>query len=236
VRETSLPFFVKKMYEKIYQWLGSKQDYATGYELLKAYCANTFLIKMLETKDDWNAKVLAKTLRKLADDMPNLIVEEKKFEKAKAIVKEVVSRPSDSVDAPQEIKDKVEYRKQIYNEGKKLHARLDLYKTDQERFVAADRIVTIRKELRQIWIFTNFYDDYGRLPENMASSEINWETLDDISLNKEWMKHYKYCNKNKADKAKIDAVKERITLAYHLKEILTQRDAFQYENLTMPNV
>jgi hypothetical protein len=223
------------MYEKIYQWLGSKQDYAMGYALLEAYSSNTFMVQMLAVKDDWNAKVLAKTLKKLADSVPNMIVEEK-FEKAKAMVKEVVARLSDSVDAPSEIIEKVEHRKKIYNEGKKLHARLELYKTDQERFVAADRIEAIRRELKQIWSFTNFYDDNGRLPENVAPGMMNWDTLDDISLNKEWNKHYKYCNKYKADKAKIDTVKERITLAHHLKEILTDRNAFQYENLTMPSI
>ena len=76
----------------------------------------------------------------------------------------------------------------------------------------------------------------SRLPENLETETLKWEGLDDFSLNKEWQTIYKYIGKFKDDKTKIDKLKERITNAFAIKEILIERNAFQYPNLTIPNI
>ena len=134
------------------------------------------------------------------------------------------------------MKQVVEKRKKIYNEGKKLHARLKLYTDEEERYEACTRILQIRKELKKMWAFTNFFDDNGRVPEDVQEESLKYEGFDDLSLNQEWQKHYKYVTKFKSDKTKIDKLKERITTAFAIKEILTDRNAFQYPNLTIPNI
>ena len=224
------------MYEVIHTWLSSSRDYDIGLELLRRFGNSDFLLKMLSTgKDYWNEKTLMEELTKLRDSVQSFEKEEK-FVKAKEIVKEALKRPSDSENAPFEVKEIVAKRKVIYNEGKKLHARLKLYKDDEERYGACMRILAIRKELKKMWSFTNFYDDNLRLPENLETETLKWEGLDDFSLNKEWQTIYKYIGKFKDDKTKIDKLKERLSNAFAIKEILIERNAFQYPNLTIPNI
>ena len=224
------------MYEIIHQWLASRRDYEIGVELFRRFEGSDFLLKMFSSgKDYWNEKTLVEELTKLRDSVQNFEKEEQ-FVKAKEIVKEALKRPSDAENAPLEVKAVIEKRKVIYNEGKKLHARLKLYKCDKERYKACVRILEIRQELKKMWSFTNFYDDNLRLPENVQAETLKWEGLDDFSLNQQWHTNYKYVTKFKADKTKIDTLKERIAAAFSIKEILIDRNAFQYPNLVIPSI
>lgn len=224
------------MYEIIQKWLNSSKDFDVGLEILKRYSNNQFLIVMLETgKDYWNEKQLIEALQKLGSSVQT-IEKEEQFVKAKEIVKEVLKRPSDSQNAPKEVIELVAKRKKIYDEAKKLHARLELYPDEVQRFEAAKRILEIRAELKKMWSFTNFYDDNLRVPEVMKEETAKLEQLDDFTLNKMWHTHYKYINKFKSDNSKTDTIKERITLAYTIKEILIERHAFQYPNLSLPTL
>lgn len=224
------------MYEVIHHWLGSSRDYDIGLELLRRFGNSDFLLKMLSTgKDYWNEKTLSEELTKLRDSVQSFEKEEK-FVKAKEIVTESLKRPSDAENAPIEIKEIVAKRKVIYNEGKKLHARLKLYTDDEERYRACMRILEIRQELKKMWSFTNFYDDNLRLPENVQVETLKWEGLDDFSLNQQWHTNYKYVNKFMTDKTKTDKLKERITAAFTIKEILIDRNAFQFPNLVIASI
>lgn len=224
------------MYELIQKWLTSKKDYAIGLEIFKKYSTNNFLIRVLsDGEGHWNKQTLEKELTKLRDSIPT-IEKEEEFIKAKELIKEERKRPSDSENAPQEVKDVIENRKKIYNEGKKLHARLAYFKSEEERYLACVRILAIRAELKKMWSFTNFYDDNLRLPEDIQAEAIKWEGLDDLSLNQEWHKHYKYIRKWMTDKTKIDTLKKRLTIAFSIKEILIERNAFQYQNLNLPTI
>jgi hypothetical protein len=226
------------MYEKIHQWLRTdKASYVEGYELLKQYgdCSN-FLLSMLEQEDNWNRIQITEKLKELAKTVEKSLEIEERYIRAKEIVKEVRQKPSDAINAPAEVKELVNAIKKLYNEGKKLHARLELYEDDEKRFVAAERIIEIRVELKKLWSIRNFYDDHQRMPEQVQPSEMVWETLDDVNLNKEWLKHYKYLHRFKNDEQKATQLIERITLAHHIKEILIERNAFQYQDLTIPNI
>lgn len=216
----------------ILRWLNSSKDYAVGLNLLKAHSSNKFLIKVLESGNDyWNAKSLEKELRKIADES-SLKIEK---EKPKVIAEEIVKKPSEQISAPLEIQEIIAERKKIYNEGKKLHARLELYSTNEERLQASLRILEIRRQLKKMWSITNFYDDNKRMPtQEEKNLMLELEALSDMELNSLFLKHYKFLHKQKELVPKHDDFDNRRKLIIEIKNLLIERDAFCHEGHTIP--
>jgi hypothetical protein len=214
----------------ILRWLNSSKDYAVGLNLLKAHSSNKFLIKVLESGNDyWNAKSLEKELRKLSEESSF------KIDKPQVIAEETLKKPSEQISAPLEIQEIIAERKKIYNEGKKLHARLEYYQTNQERLEASLRILQIRRQLKKLWNITNFYDEHKRMPSQEEHNLLlELEALSDMELNSLFLKHYKFLHKQKELVPKHDDFDNRRKLIIEIKNLLIERDAFCHEGHTIP--
>lgn len=226
-------------YNLLENWL-SIQDFGTGVEILKLYEPDSFLVIMLQKigENDWNKARLLEAIEALAatkQASPKPTIEEKR-EKVIGIVQQDLKAPSERENAPSKIKTAVARRKALYNEGKAHHAMMKAVATDSERLERVIAIIDARPEIQMLWKLTNFYDNNGREPEVIENVAIDTEGLDNVSLNADWLKHYKYINKYK-DNLKLRAkVLDRIAECKAIEIELTKRDAFQYANLKIPNL
>lgn len=219
---------------ELLRWLNSQtKNYKVGLDLLRIHSNKKLLIKMLESGEDhYNRERLEKAIHELTDKHE----ETKNVPKSEVITKEVLLKPSERIDANQEVQALIKYRRELYNEGRMLHARLELYQTIQERVYPCQRIVAIRKELKKLWKITNFYDENGRLP-NLQEEQltIELEELSDNELNQKFLQLYKKLRRMKNEVLKKELFEKLTKEAKEVRDILIVRDAFYHERFTLPD-
>lgn len=220
---------------EILRWLNTTRDYQIGIEILKKHSKNTFLIMSLELgKDSYNENRLRKELETILERFGG--EKEKETTKAEIVVKELQLKPSEQLTAIDEIKEVIYHRKKLYNEAKKLHARLEYYTDENECKEACFRLVELWKEINQLWKISNFYDANNRMPNRYEQElTIELEALSDMELNKRYLKNYKFLQKNKAVLSKKQDFENILKETTEIKEILIVRDAFCYQKYTIPN-
>lgn len=224
-------------FERITRWLqAEKPSYQEGYELLKELSGKTFFIDLLATEDPWNAKKLHAELlaisRELVPTKPPEIHIRRQM--AQEVLRDELKRPSDRREVPEPIRQAVEKRKALYKEGASLHARLPLYDTDEKRLEAALRICAIFDEIHPLWQLTNYYDLHGSLPPVIQTASSDIPYLDPVTLNAEWLTHYKYVRAYKDKPKQRQKCVARIIRMNEIETDLRNRDAFQYSRLNCP--
>jgi hypothetical protein len=233
------PFFGFMKNELINLWLNGDRNYKLGVEIYNRFGDNDFLKGILaEGEDDYNRERLIEELKELLKT--NDIIASEPTPKPQRIDYEDV-KASELPNAPSEVKEARAERKQLYFEARDAHSQLKAL-----RSLSGDEMKEKRKQLaksilqnfdliKPLWDFTNFYDEFQRMPEPKQEEEetqSNYALMDNMQLNELWLKQYKYCQKWKADKTKINQLKERVKSNKEIQNVLG--DAFQYRKYQMP--
>lgn len=209
-------------------------NFGAGVELYKRLGTSNILKRMLDEKPT------EYLMNRLKDEMKHLIasyspIAEKQEEvRAVRIIESKAALPSELENAPQIIKEAVAKRRNLYNEYLRLHGLLKPFVEEEERRKASLRILDIFDEIAPIWDLTNYYDVNLKLPEN-KSSEVDFESLNDVELNQLYERAYKYVRKYQSvERKKTDCI-ERIETAEQIKKILVKRATFYHQRLVFPN-
>lgn len=227
--------------ELINLWLNGDRNYRLGVEIYNRFGANDFLkVILAEGEDDYNRERLIEELKELLKETD--------------IASEILPKPhridydavkaSELINAPYEIKEAIVERKRLYFEGRDAHSQLKALRNmpgedmAERRKQLAKTILQNFDLIKPLWDTTNFYDEFGRLPEPKPKEEkevsSSYALMDNMQLNELWLKQYKYCQKWKTEKTKISQVRERIESNQKIQNVLG--DAFQYRKYQMPTI
>ena len=238
-----------KEIELIQTWLASGRNYQVGVEIYRRLGDNDFLKKVLLEEDEWNTKELTEQLIKLLDKLTSsaqqqLSSSSKTAQRAEIqqLLKDELKPFSERTDAPEQIKEAIKRRKFLYAQARDAHSKIKILnetKTNEakeRRYELSVLILSSFDEIKELWDLTNFFDAYQKLPENTQSANVNFEELDIITLNQDWLIDYKYIRKNLANVRLKERVNERIINCQQREKILRLKDAFVHENLTLPDI
>ena len=183
-------------------WLDGPREYAAGVALYNRLGGSDTLKRLFARRDDVEA-LLVKELTALRDALPAPVAH-RQLTRREAVAAPAQTaparaprpqRPSDSPDAPPEVRALVRERKTMYREAQALKATLELLPTQQERATAAFRILDLQTAINRIWDQTNHYDEHGRLPEPQTEQVGEWAHLPDLELVRLLDSHRKYVSK-----------------------------------------
>ncbi len=227
------------MQELIKIWLDGPRNYQLGVEIYNRFGDNSFLKSMFaEGEDEYNLERLIEELKELQ------IVEAQEKSKELRIISPIqeIAKPSELKEAPAEIKEAIQERKRLYFEARDAHSQLKALRnindddTKEKRRQKAAIILGNFDAIKPLWDLTNHYDEFGKLPELKVkeNTKTDYSLMTDKDLNALWEKNYKYCQKWKNDKSKIEQLQARITENQEIKTVLG--DAFHFTKHTMPAI
>ncbi len=218
------------MKELITEWF-KNPNYLIGVEIYRRFGSNSFLKNVFATGySQYN-------FSRLKDELSQLQLKQADFVAPTVqitIPKTKEISPSDSVNAPSEIKQAIEERKNLYAEARVLKFQLPTIEDQEQRFQNCLKIKQNFIRIAALWELTNFYDKHERLPEIIQKVESSLDDESSVILNKKWINHYKYIKNFVDNPAKANKVKERYNEAKQIELILIERDLFQYNNLKIP--
>lgn len=235
--------------ELIQKWLDSGRDYQVGVEIYRRLGDNGFLKKLFIEEDAWNRKELTEQLIKLLDKLKpsaehqlssSSIVANKA--EIQQLLRDELKPSSERMDAPEQIKEAIKRRKFLYAQARDAHSKIKILnetnsvEAKERRLELCTLILNSFDEIKNLWDITNFFDTYKKMPENTHSVPTNFEQLDIITLNTDWLIDYKYIRKNQKNLALKDRVNERIRNCQAREKILRQKDAFFHEKHTLPDI
>lgn len=167
---------------EITKWLIGK-DYQEGVKLYEKYGTNKAYLKWYKVgKNSVSYKSLIDELKKLENVIKTTPQPQKEveiiqgkslFSKPKIQEKELKSiLPSDRDDAPEDVKKMVARRKELYQQGNRLHAIASTTKDENERAIVAVKIVLTFDELEELWRKSHFYDLHLKLPIEVPEIDL----------------------------------------------------------------
>jgi hypothetical protein len=220
------------MKELINEWL-KNPNYLIGVEIYRRFGSNSFLKNVFATGySQYNFLRLKDELKQL--QQVDIVHPTAQITTPKTVQVKKENSPSDSVNAPFEIKQAIEERKTLYAEARVLKFKLPSIEDQEQRFQNCLKIKQNFIRISAIWELTNFYDRHERLPEIIQKVESSLDDESSVILNKKWINHYKYIKNFVDNPAKATKVKERYNEAKQIELILIERDLFQYTNLKIP--
>lgn len=169
---------------EIKTWLKSGRDFQQGRLLYEKYGSSAVYKQLFDKgKNAVSFKFLVDELGKLEETIPDEkqvlkvvvpgVIPKLFARPTKPVVQDYV-RPSDSPDAPEEVKKLVARRKYLYAITNRLLAIVGTNITDLERAVMTIELMMSWDEIEQIWIKTNHYDKPPHvLPYELPEIDLN---------------------------------------------------------------
>jgi hypothetical protein len=227
------------MKELIEVWI-KNQDYRSGTELYRRFGSSAFMLKMfLSGESDFNRE---KLLEQLSNLLPRNNVKPALVEKREVltVLEDDSKKLSDRSTAPEEVKAVIKERKYLYATAREKHGNLKLLakygdEAKEQRRLFANEIIEKFYAITEHWNFTTFYDETGRVYQKI-NTEVDYSGADVNTLNKTWLKNYKYVKRAVNNPRQKDKVTERCKENEEIKTHLVSQDAFYHEGLTMPEV
>jgi hypothetical protein len=227
------------MKELIEEWI-KNQDYRSGTELYRRFGSSAFMLKIfLSGESDFNrAKLLEQLIGLLPAKKEQTVLVQRKD--VLTVLDDDSRKLSDRSSAPDQIKSVIKERKYLYATAREKHSNLKLLaKSGDEakelRRLFANEIIEKFYAITEHWNFTTFYDETGRVYQKV-NSEVDYSGADVNTLNKTWLKNYKYVKRAVNSPQQKDKVGERCKENYEIKTHLLIQDAFYHDGLTMPEV
>lgn len=237
--QIALPFFVMN---DLILYLKDPQSFEHGLELLRKYNPASSWLNVLTAlgESSYTRGTLQKVLKEYLETQKQLKQEEKLLSK----LPEATLSNSEAANAPLEIKQIVERRKQLFKEANRKHFELVLFvesyfqgKPTLEPDEAKEAVFELRKTLEEsdeLWEQTNHFDKYGVMLPRPENVKLELKAGESLERRLRTIKTYltpSYLSKIPDDRreqhiANVQA--EILKIETHLTE---QAEEYQYERL-----
>ncbi|MFA6261081.1 MAG: hypothetical protein WC760_06415 [Bacteroidia bacterium] len=154
----------------IAQWLNDPdRKYTDGVLLFARHGGSTTTLKLFESGE--NRFTRTKLLQSLQD------IGSKTFKPAK-VTPQVIK--TERTGTAVELIPIYDLKARSFKEMAALHARLEQYKTDEERFDACLKIDELDQIVDECWEKLDYYQEHGSLPPDTAQEEFQPKTIRDV--------------------------------------------------------